>query len=929
MLRSAAVLTALFLGLSTAALAATPVLVRDLDPRPNGPDGRAAGQFTRFGSRAVFVRQDDNPIPASASELWISDGTAAGTEKLYTFPEHLRILGVAGDLAFFATVPAFSQTQTLRGALWRTDGTTAGTFALGPAMNSPRRDGTLSAAALGDGLLFEGCTDASGCEPWRSDGTPAGTRRLREVTPGPEGSDAHGFAVLGDLAYFFAKGPDGPGLWRSDGTPRGTRRVALLPPFTVPLQLTVQGSRLFFLEGPGIYSSGRSFNLWTTDGTTAGTRTVAPFDASRSTNPDVVFLVAQMGDLTFLMGHRGRGDYQLWVTDGDRRSARLTSFPALPQGGYLFPGPDEAAAVGGTLVFQGADSRLWTTRGTVASTRPLAGCPGGCPGVAAFGAQLLDGRLVFPAGTEIDDQALWSTNGTGAGTRKLRDLCPSDGCHSYPVIVAALPHRILFDLDDRLWSTDGTAAGTRPLPAGAIGPLLNYGDLWPVTVLGDHAVFSVGSRENGPEIWTTDGTPRGTSLLSRVGEGPGAYPRSLTPFRDGVLFFTCSGYDSSASAIPWYSDGTRDGTQPLATVKIKCEDARAQPAGDLALFVAQETWGDPYQVWRTDGTPAGTFPLTRLDWGESPQGLGSFRGKLVFTTYRSDGSRFWTSDGTPGGTSPWFDAPALGATELRAEGDGLFFLAETPDHYQPSLWRTDGTTRGTVQLPGMNTATGLIPFDGAFFAMASGTLAKTDGTPEGTRVILPNSSSPEPILEIKGLTSFAGSLFFFARFYDSQGRSVWFLYRSDGTAAGTLRVQGPQLTDLPYGAPQPVVAGGFLYFVAADEVHGQELWRTDGTAAGTVLIEDLLPGAGSSEPRDLTASGGRLFFTAGSGGPGRELWRTRGVPGDARRVATLPDGTDLAVAENLALSGDRIFFNGDDGVTGAELWLLPLTPEDP
>uniref|UniRef100_UPI00056C1DDD hypothetical protein n=1 Tax=Microcystis aeruginosa TaxID=1126 RepID=UPI00056C1DDD len=58
-----------------------------------------------------------------------------------------------------------------------------------------------------------------------------------------------------------------------------------------------------------------------------------------------------------------------------------------------------------------------------------------------------------------------------------------------------------------------------------------------------------------------------------------------------------------------------------------------------------------------------------------------------------------------------------------------------------------------------------------------------------------------------------------------------------------------------------------------------ELWKSDGTAAGTVLVKDINPGSSSSYPGSLTAVGNTLFFTAydGLGGSGTELWKSDGT----------------------------------------------------
>src|SRR3954468_9816851 len=125
-------LLALLPATGSAAAPATPTLVRDLDPRPHDPNGGGSlpGEFFQAGSRAVFTQQ--NASFAGASELWATDGTPAGTERLRAFPNRLRILGSTGGVAFFAAAsPLVDDRLPGSSLLWRTDGTREGTFPLG------------------------------------------------------------------------------------------------------------------------------------------------------------------------------------------------------------------------------------------------------------------------------------------------------------------------------------------------------------------------------------------------------------------------------------------------------------------------------------------------------------------------------------------------------------------------------------------------------------------------------------------------------------------------------------------------------------------------------------------------------------------------------------------------------------------------------
>src|SRR5262249_56380828 len=84
-------------------------------------------------------------------------------------------------------------------------------------------------------------------------------------------------------------------------------------------------------------------------------------------------------------------------------------------------------------------------------------------------------------------------------------------------------------------------------------------------------------------------------------------------------------------------------------------------------------------------------------------------------------------------------------------------------------------------------------------------------------------------------------------------------------------------TALSSNPSQIVAVGSTTYFTADDGVNGVELWKSDGTAAGTVLVKDINPGSASSNPSSLTNVNGTLFFTASDGSTGVELWKSDGT----------------------------------------------------
>jgi ELWxxDGT repeat protein len=125
------------------------------------------------------------------------------------------------------------------------------------------------------------------------------------------------------------------------------------------------------------------------------------------------------------------------------------------------------------------------------------------------------------------------------------------------------------------------------------------------------------------------------------------------------------------------------------------------------------------------------------------------------------------------------------------------------------------------------------------------------------------------------------------------------------------------------GASNPAAltnVNGTLFFVAEDEIHGQELWKSDGTQAGTVLVKDIHAGSGSSNVSSLTNANGTLFFRAHDGVSGYELWRSDGTETGTILVKDIRPGGDGSVPINLTNLNGTLFFGADDGVHGLELW---------
>lgn len=105
------------------------------------------------------------------------------------------------------------------------------------------------------------------------------------------------------------------------------------------------------------------------------------------------------------------------------------------------------------------------------------------------------------------------------------------------------------------------------------------------------------------------------------------------------------------------------------------------------------------ELWKSDGTSGGTRLVKDINAGampSNPSSLPNVNGTLFFTA-REDvhGRELWKSDGTEAGAvlvanlAPGSEGSNVGG--LTAAGDNLYFM-------YGGLWRSNGTTAGTVRL---------------------------------------------------------------------------------------------------------------------------------------------------------------------------------------------------------------------------------------
>ncbi|WP_221393779.1 malectin domain-containing carbohydrate-binding protein [Dyadobacter sp. NIV53] len=405
------------------------------------------------------------------------------------------------------------------------------------------------------------------------------------------------------------------------------------------------------------------------------------------------------------------------------------------------------------------------------------------------------------------------------------------------------------------------------------------------------------------QLFVTDGTKAGTVRLTDISNGEDE-PRGLVS-ANGYAFYK-TWYNNS-----WWlfrSDGTKEGTIPFHRLSLSFYDESAILEINGTIYFSGSQDYQRNQLWKTDGTIAGTALLKDLgarENGSRIQDFYNFKGKLYFL-YRSginegDVANIWSSDGTAAGTK-------AGASFI---GDSFQPTAAGKDMYFASfdvLYKTNGTSITTLTSGLTNMGNPFAIGTNVYFAANDGfyglELWKTDGSVDGTVLVKDiNPGDTRSGSRPDHLTNLNGTLFFSA----STGiyNEIW---KSDGTAAGTVQVTNLNATSYVYEIESIIVAGDNLVFEGG--YSDGKLWKTNGTATGTVVLADF-PGG------NPVLLGSHVLFT-GSPATGGGLFRTDLTTAAPQRI------TDITTSESLPYNftdaNGTLYFTANPSYGSYGLW---------
>jgi len=322
------------------------------DPNYNGPYVTVVPADTR-----VFMIVQ--PVSAAPKELWVSEGQVDDARLVAVFTQELgAAIGANGKLLFVASDP------TLGPQFFITDGSLLNTLmvyrSVECAGGTPCGPIPSSFFKIGQRVCF---INAQGL--WCTDGTAAGTVKLIDAT------NAYLRVASDDVAYLSTEGR----FLRTDGTPAGTTVGGIHP--LSPLEMMIlDDGRLVYRTIENIRST-----LWVTDGGAA--RALATSD-----RVDLKQMVGSLGTRVYESAWVDSAGYELVAVDVDTGERALVA---------------------------NIDERISATGSSQGPTIPVSSDPGP--------AARLGQRLLFPA-TDVRGREPWITDGTPGDTSFIMNIAP-------------------------------------------------------------------------------------------------------------------------------------------------------------------------------------------------------------------------------------------------------------------------------------------------------------------------------------------------------------------------------------------------------------------------------------------------------------------------------------------------------------------------
>lgn len=782
-----------------------------------------------LNNKLYFVANDGT----SDGEIWCTDGTLEGTEKITHFLNYsITRLTLVGDQIYF--VKQLSDSLQL----WKSNGTESGTVLV-------KRGIRCSGGPFFQGKcnsLFVFCfipEYATETALWRSDGTSAGTYVLLEDFDG-NGAGMGGTDVstqyieLNNELFFVIRCPEifgwdnSVGIMKTDGTVANTVPVKAIHDGASRLidydDVIAINNKLYFSFFELDYK--RMF-IWESDGKTIGTKII--YDESGTDYFATSNLYKDGDKLVFCGKNLSGGTSLIRMNLADYSLEYIKELRASSAAPAFFINPESTCRIrqmnNGKIYIavptDWAQSAGWVSGLTEASTIKL-------PILDNIIYQYLSdvflfkNTFYFPKESEDEGSELWISDGTAGGTSLFDNINTFKGGIFYDDFWA-LNNKIIFRVNDGIhgeelcinnMNTDNTIVDISEGSEGSYPS--NF------IKLNGSLYFTADDNVHGNELWKTDGTMQGTQMVKDMVEGPGSFHISDFEIFKDTLFFVS--YRDGKDYLCKLKDDN------LIEIKGLVGISSLFACGNHLFFILDYPNN---ALWVSDGTSAGTVELKTFDICRN---FTSMNGKLYFTASELNqvDAELWSSDGTPSGTSLVKDIGVGYPSEpdhLINFNNKVYFTAYTNESGR-ELWQSDGSEENTLQvadiMPGLQSA-----------------------------IYNPN------------FCVWNNSLFFSA----NDGINGFELWKTNGSESGTVLLKDINPGSESSFPSQMASTESAVYFQAYDPEHGSELWKTIGTTSGIELVKDILPGILSSTPTNIVSNANEIFLFAETVNDGRQIWK--------------------------------------------------------
>ncbi len=291
-------------------MAQTPVLLHDINPTGSLP---GIGKMVRIKSKTLFLADDG----VHGTELWITDGTSAGTTLLKDINPSPGIGGVVSELSDVMKGKVYfsASTNGLDFELWVSDGTVSGTKIL----KNNTGNNFLIYAPQGFCATATKVYYQYKYQLWVTNGTAAGTMKIDES--GTTAGACYPLCIYNDKLVYYKTDPNNLGndLYITDGSVGGETLLIDASQFgsRPNVQPVTCNGLLYFVFDDWVHHS----ELWVSDGTPGGTQIVKDIiDNSVALTGNEITRLKVFNDKVYFAadndGFGGNLGYRPWVSDG-------------------------------------------------------------------------------------------------------------------------------------------------------------------------------------------------------------------------------------------------------------------------------------------------------------------------------------------------------------------------------------------------------------------------------------------------------------------------------------------------------------------------------------------------------------------------------------------------------------------------------------